>query len=719
MRIEAEVAIDAALSHGTIELGVPPAPIAHLTVETPADFALDLGPSIATAVTAGRTLDAELGALDRIVMRRRRNAKPSVVRVDSAGLLNWTASAAWIEHRIMVHADPGPLDRIVLLHDPRLVPGVVRAPGLAGYWSEDTGSARRLIMEFDRSVDDQVRVALIFFVRGPLGPKLTMPTIEVADAQSRLRLLALRSDASAEITVAKVDGLEPAFEDDFQGLWGETLPAASALRFVRLDSGVRALELERIATARRQPLEIAADFLFGPTRVDCIARYAMDVRESVFAHELQLPAGMQIRQVQASNGGRWRQVADDRLLWFGQSGPTKRMELRVDGWISRDADPVAIPVVRPLGDYELTGTVRNWRARNVRVELLDVTGMRRSSAGPDESGPWGDCVLDSQFLVESLQFDATVNVVRSGADAVPTPPRDAPLQTDQPRLPTPQDSPAPPATLLERHRTQIRSDGTVAVASELIIGSPTAGAVRLTVPQAAQVLALTVNDRDVPPRDHPSGGKVVHLPGRARPHKLNVLWLWQPTAIGGDAASIAVALPHLTDPAGPAVWMVSWPDGWQLARGTPAATPRSAAQKAAASALAGSARGDTRVPDAAADPAELPAPWTSSGPAVYFVTNSGGLSLELRPTQSWLSSLAPHVVALGVGLVVAAGVLFSARTTRRAVPIALVLFGGLWCWRLQPEAVGPALLMLAIVTAIVNLLRARQSASPRPSTVHR
>jgi hypothetical protein len=717
MRIEAEVAIDTALSHGAIELGVPAAPAAHLTVEKPADFMLDLGPSVAHSDTAAGTLTAELGASDRIVMRWRRHAKPPAVRVDSAGVLNWTASAAWIEHRMVVHADPGPLDRIVLSHDSRLVPGVVRAPGLAGYWSEDAGPARRLIMEFDRPVDDQVRVAMVFFVRGPLGPKLTMPAIEVADAQARLRLLALRGDASAEIATAKADGVEPAFEDDFLGLWGEALPSASALRFVRLDASVRSLELERIAPTRRQPLEMAADLHIGPTRVDSITRFARDVRETVFAHELQLPAGMQVTQVQVSNGGRWRQVAEDRLLWFGESGPSKRMEVRVDGWVSRDAESVAIPVVRPVGDYELSGTIRNWRPRDVRLEFSDVMEIEQSSPVMDEDSPFGDRVLDSQFVVESLGFGATVNVVHSPADATSPPARDDPAQPGQPNLPAPQGSPPQPATLLERHHAQIRSDGAVAVSSELIVRSPASSEMRLAIPPTAQVLALTVNGRDVPPRDHASGGKVVFLPRHTRPHKLSVLWLWQPTTSGGDAAPIAIDLPRLTDASDPAVWTVSLPEGWQVARVAPAATTRTVAEQTASSAAADSSVATDGLA-AGADSAESLTQWKSSEPTIYFVAHSGGPSLVLRPTQTWVGALASNGATLGGGFVVAAGVLLFGRRFRLAVPIALVLLGGLWCWSLQPEPVGPALLMLAIISAIVNLPRARESASPRPAIVH-
>jgi hypothetical protein len=608
----------------------------------------------------------------------------------------------------------------VLVHDPRLVPGAVRAPGLAGYWVEDAGDARRLIMEFDRPIDDPWRVAVIFFVRGPLGAKLTMPLIEVADAQSRLRLLALGGDAAAQVAIVKNDGIEAAFEDDFQGLWGESLPAASTLRFVRLDDSVRGIELERIETARRQLLEVAADLEISAARVGSITRFTAAARDAVFAHEVQFPAGMQVRQVQVTGDSRWHELAEDRLLWFGESTATKRPEIRVDGWVSGDADSWAIPVVRPLGDCELTGTVRNWRARDVRLEVSDVTGMKQSTAASDEASPFGDRVLDSRFVVESAAFGATVRAIGSPAAAVPAPPRVSPPRASGPRPPAPPDALPRPTTILERHRAQIREDGTVAAESTLIVRSPASSDVRLAIPAAAQVLALTVNGRDVPPRNHSDGGKAVHLAGRARDQELKVMWLWQATSSVGGDESMTIALPRLAEAPGLAVWAVSSPESWRVASAARAATTRDAAEQAAAGALAAALVGAGRPPDAASDAATLSSPWTWSETTQYFVTESDGLTLVLRPTQGWVAEVARNVVPLVVGLVVAAGVLLFGRTAfRLALPIALVLFGSLWCWRLQPEPVGPSLLVMSVIAAIVSGPRARRAASPAPSTSRR
>jgi hypothetical protein len=97
----------------------------------------------------------------------------------------------------------------------------------------------------------------------------------------------------------------------------------------------------------------------------------------------------------------------------------------------------------------------------------------------------------------------------------------------------------------------------------------------------------------------------------------------------------------------------------------------------------------------------------------YFAAESQGLALLLESSDSRKDILIKHLPVALVGLLALGAYLWLIRAERQSLALAIGLgvLGGLWCWKMRFEPIGPALLLAAVSVALSGLRRQRS----RPS----
>jgi hypothetical protein len=125
---------------------------------------------------------------------------------------------------------------------------------------------------------------------------------------------------------------------------------------------------------------------------------------------------------------------------------------------------------------------------------------------------------------------------------------------------------------------------------------------------------------------------------------------------------------------------------------------------------ASSSRARVRQEDGDADgsPQEEPVHWARGKP-YFFMTNGSQLSVELQPASA-IALGERAVPALLAGIIAGwIGMLFGparAQSLQRCMMLAAI--GVFWCWKLSPDPVGPALLLVAAVWSFFVLVRRRR-----------
>jgi hypothetical protein len=417
LHVETVLAVDAAAGEGFIALKIPPTPAARLNLELPPDITWDLEPASASIEwikeTQKQRLLAELGAVDRLIARWRRGpAMPAEFSVDIASLFTSKLGASRLEVRANVYVQSGSSRKLMIEMDPQLVLERVRAAGMTGYWLRP-GDRPQVVLEFERPLEKQVVVGLEFLVPGAAGPLVHVPEIRIAGAKAGLRIVAAPAETGVTLEIAEPKEATLATAEDFQSVWGESLPRSPDSLIVQLPANSPALRIERKQSVDRPVFRAIVQIRATPTRNDLVTQLTCESSTArSFRHELALPVGLELSSVRASAGTQWRQVASDRLVWFGLSNDDSAPSIELQGWVPSDSNSGRLPVVRPLGDCQLIGDVTVWRSRDGRVVVHDEVGMRPTALTRDLRPPSPSLVAESQYEIFSPEFTAGVRVER-------------------------------------------------------------------------------------------------------------------------------------------------------------------------------------------------------------------------------------------------------------------------------------------------------------------
>lgn len=440
LHLDTVVTVDQTESSGSLDLTVPPAPRYSLDLLSPSVVTWTLDSAISEDQRSDgleQWLHAELATPGRLAGRWSRIPAPAErLRSDSACLMTWRGAAAGLDWRTAVHVDAGAVRRLVFDVDPRLSLKRVSAPGLTDSWLVANGSPPQWVLEFDRPIDRSIVVAFDCVLGGATGPELAVPDIRLAGARSGVRLAAVRGDGKSRLTLADSSGSGAAQADTFASLWREPLERPPEI-FVNLNAASPpVIRREPVAEATR--LHMNSKLRATPGRTDVQTRIATDATIRGIWHEFALPEGFVVNQVRTSAGTNWKlwkspeslgrvtslgmfsnlpivgpailtvpgsASPPDRIIWTGGAAGDSAITIDIDGWILREDRPRRLPLVRPVSDVNLDGTVQIWRARELAIDTTVIRGLRPEPLSVPNPGT-GDLVGEQQLQIESADCAA-------------------------------------------------------------------------------------------------------------------------------------------------------------------------------------------------------------------------------------------------------------------------------------------------------------------------
>jgi hypothetical protein len=435
LHLDGVVALDGADSSGSVDLSIPPAARCSMELLVPPDFSLEVDSALTSQrkqEDGGQRLRFEIASAGRLALRWNRGAAHTPkLRIESASLFTWIGSSAALEVRANVGVEGGPIRKLIFEPDPRLMLLRIRAPGLSEYWLMPGPGSPRWLVEFERPIDRNVPITLECLVRGATEGQIVVPELRCVGAQSGPELLALRGDGTARLRLVDPADAAAVGSDDFEPLWREASPR-------NVDAIVRSgAESTRFLVAKAPPqstaqLRIQSDLRATRGRTELSVRVEGDASARDRWHGLTLPRGFIATRVRVSPGTHWQLVrhdsglssgtvasseasgdkrsaaaTEDIIYWDGIPKSEAAPFAELGGWIPNSEEPESVPVVRPIGNCSVTGTVTIWRSRDAGIAVDPIRGMKAVPLRSDAKPPSADWIADSSFEIADADFGGT------------------------------------------------------------------------------------------------------------------------------------------------------------------------------------------------------------------------------------------------------------------------------------------------------------------------
>jgi hypothetical protein len=370
---------------------------------------------------------ADLGPADRLTVRWQEGAASAVGPSLDAEQLVWLKvqpGSLVITTKFKLHVGEGQIQQVQLAVDPRLrllpLPGDDPPTVQAGPESEQ---ARLIAFRWSRPISEPVTLEATFLLSGATGVgNFRLPRIELLEARTGKRWMALSVDPSLEREKPAKESLEAVAVADFLKAWGaaEAKPQAA----YRLPAG----ETEwSISTRPHEPRSTSDQVLtlsFDEDHVDLVFEAQVTTSSGyLFQHVLTVPPGLKIDDVSlleddVERAGRWSQEADGRVTVFlndAASGPQRlllRGRLPIQVGKAWPLPHVRVEQCQPHG-----ATIRLFRRRSV---LLTIQGSRQ----PIAAEPPGErAKSDAECFVEAFPWEGS-----------PTPPVTATVTPNRPKV---------------------------------------------------------------------------------------------------------------------------------------------------------------------------------------------------------------------------------------------------------------------------------------------
>ncbi len=400
-----------------VEMALPPAPSSRLELLVPpgAPEPTVLGALGQTRWQSDpRRLSADLGSTDRLAIEW---IAPPSVAIDCDQLLWWRTApgAASIDVRLRLRVVEGQTDQIAIVTEaalqPRFVPtddGPVMETELVG------ADSRRLLFRWPQPISGERSLDFTLLPTAPTGV-LWAPRIEVADARTTRRWLAVSLDPLLRGEAQDAESAELIAPSDFAAQWGgNLLPPSLALRLPanepwrwRVSPRTATLDADQLHTVvvSEEAASVALDARVRPAGA---AIFQLVCRT---APEFD-PASIDVRQDDRPIGHRTSVGPGKIVLWFDEP-ITGELRVRLSGDIPLESKRrLPLPALAIDGAASETMSLKLFRHRSVQVNLQPsaafVPQTEAVSAGEQPPGP--HCRLFGLFRMRSAEAAAWLHV---------------------------------------------------------------------------------------------------------------------------------------------------------------------------------------------------------------------------------------------------------------------------------------------------------------------
>jgi len=347
-------------------------------------------------------LVAELGSTDRLSVNWARGTGAAgagpVADVEELLWLKVRPASVVLEARLKLKSLGGPIRVLRLATDSRL-----RLLPLGGDSPPTVetrtvpGEPQTITLKWPDSVSDQVVVDAAFLLRRTSGVgNLQLPRLEVLDARSTRRWLAVSVSPELQYRDPPTGRFEAVAVPDFQSAWGAS---ESEPRFVlRLNSrdtdwGISTYPCDAVTTADQELV-----LSFDRDGADVYFQANLDTTGGYnFRYRLwwQGPVPLQVKQLSLTTDNvqhvaRWAQDAQGVTLFL--TGPVDgRQELSLQGRLPlRAKRKTALPLMRIEGSQLQSSMVRLFRRPSVLVAIDPVNGSPAAeNVAAGNHSPWG------------------------------------------------------------------------------------------------------------------------------------------------------------------------------------------------------------------------------------------------------------------------------------------------------------------------------------------
>jgi len=358
-----------------------------------------------------RQLVAELGPVERLTVRwplgARSSATAPAVDVEELLWLNVEPGLVVLDARFKLKVIEGQVRQLQISADPHL-----RLRSLPGDDAPTAdvravpGQPQTIVLQWPRPISDRAVVEARFLLTGTSGVgSLRPPQLEVLDARTTRRWLAVSVDPTLEHEERTADPLEAVAVADFAAAWGKA--DAPPLFALRLASGETAWSMSTRPREPRTTVEqtLALSFaddstaLFFDAQLVTTAGYNFQLR-------LSAPRQLAIERISLVKDGvervaRWSQDDDGRITLF-LSGPVEgRQTLALQGHLP--PRPGTLPGIQIEQGQLLSSNIQVFRQPSVRVKVGPHPALAEIKNPPAEPARAGLGRLWQAFRVEPGQ----------------------------------------------------------------------------------------------------------------------------------------------------------------------------------------------------------------------------------------------------------------------------------------------------------------------------
>ena len=374
----------ARLANSRLELGLPPnAP----AIQVPSALGTITGKDHSSRILA------QLGPTDGIVVRW-----PSATGGDVAGPALDLEQFLWLKVRpgsVVLDAKlkfkilQGHVERFRLVADPRLrlLPSRDKKSPTAEIHAEP-GQPQTIQLELAEPVADQASIEISLLLKGASGVgSLRLPQLEVLDARTTKRWMAVSVDPALEHEEHDSGQLQALAVPDFAAAWG-TVDAQPSFAYV-LTAGEPAWSMSTHPRKPHTTVNQALALSFG--KKDALVRFDAELLTTVgynFQYRLLAPASLEVQSISVLEEGvermaRWSRAADGSVTVFLTGPVAGKQKLSLEGRLPTPGrGEFQLPALQVV-DCELqTSGVELFRQPAVLVDLAKTVGLVESEASP-------------------------------------------------------------------------------------------------------------------------------------------------------------------------------------------------------------------------------------------------------------------------------------------------------------------------------------------------
>jgi hypothetical protein len=413
---------------GSLDMSIPAVPHATAVVQLPVNLSsVEVTSALGSSSVSndGRTLTAELGATDRLMVRWARSRQPrseNIAGEAEAWLWLQVQPASVILHaRLEITGLQAPLTELWLSVDPRLraLP-VVDRTGTVASVQPLADDPRTVRVELARPITDHASVPVSFLLVGSSGVgQLTLPRIEPQGLHVGKRVLAVSVEPALDFSVPEADPKSVMNVGEFLTHWGGA--PAPPLSVVQLGAD----EPWTLSTRPRNPTVPARQTLtlsIGPRRE--LVRFVADIaggdvpaQASTYTlqHRVRAPVDLEVEKLTLVQDGidrvsRWTRD-DSGLITIFFSGPvTGRQKLTLEGWL-----PTPLEGNWPLPRIDLDSvnqretTISLLRQPSVQVAVNEPRGLVEAIRPRADESPLPGQIIAS-LVAGQADYSATLQI---------------------------------------------------------------------------------------------------------------------------------------------------------------------------------------------------------------------------------------------------------------------------------------------------------------------